>query len=190
MEGASTQSAGRAGSCVTGLPEASFAEREQAIIEITTEVQKRDTERELQSLADGVADEVNVNSKTYKRHQTGTIQHYSLAGRSSSCGARTEKLGYETAQPSCHSMASRWPRAIRRAAVLSEAVLSEQSACRSIGRVSTLVARECRSMPRAATCSAPRKRGAPTVLASRVGGVRQRTSRESKRRSRKRAWSS
>jgi hypothetical protein len=62
------------------LPEGSFAEREQAIIDITTEVQKEITERELQSLADAVADEVKVRGKTYKRHQIGTVQYYSLAG--------------------------------------------------------------------------------------------------------------
>jgi hypothetical protein len=62
------------------LPEASFAEREQAIIDLTNEVQKDLTEQELQSVADGLGDEVKVKGKTYKRHQTGTVQYYSLAG--------------------------------------------------------------------------------------------------------------
>jgi hypothetical protein len=62
------------------LPEGSFAEREQAIIDLTNEVQKDLTEQELQSVADGLGDEVKVKGKTYKRHQTGTVQYYSLAG--------------------------------------------------------------------------------------------------------------
>jgi hypothetical protein len=42
------------------LPDGSFAEREQAIIELTNEIQKEVTEQELQSVADGLGDEVKV----------------------------------------------------------------------------------------------------------------------------------
>lgn len=62
------------------LPDASFGEREQAIIDLTNEIQKEVTERELQSVADGLGDEVTVKGKTYKRHQIGTVKYYSLAG--------------------------------------------------------------------------------------------------------------
>lgn len=62
------------------LPDGSFAEREQAIIDLTTEIQKEVTEQELQSMADGLGEEVKIKGTTYKRHQSGTVQYYSLAG--------------------------------------------------------------------------------------------------------------
>jgi hypothetical protein len=62
------------------LPEGSFAEREQALLDLTDELQKEVTQRELQDLSDALGDEVTVRGKTYKRHQSGVAQYYSLAG--------------------------------------------------------------------------------------------------------------
>lgn len=62
------------------LPKGSFAEREQAMLDLVSEIEKDLTQQELQELANEVPDEVKVDGKTYKRHQLGTVQYYTLAG--------------------------------------------------------------------------------------------------------------
>jgi len=62
------------------MPDASFAEREQAILDATNEIQKDLTRQELQETSDDLPEEVEVDGKRYKRHQSGAVQYYSLAG--------------------------------------------------------------------------------------------------------------
>lgn len=62
------------------LPEGSFGEREASMLELMSAVQKELSRQELQELADDVPDEVEAKGKTYKRHQSGAVQYYTLAG--------------------------------------------------------------------------------------------------------------
>lgn len=60
------------------LPDASFAEREEALLTLFEEAGRRLLEDELQSLADGLGDRVLVGGVEYKRHELGTVQYYCL----------------------------------------------------------------------------------------------------------------
>jgi len=62
------------------LPEGTFEDRELSMLELLSAVQKELSRQELQELADDVPDEVEAKGKTYKRHQSGTVQYYTLAG--------------------------------------------------------------------------------------------------------------
>jgi hypothetical protein len=62
------------------LPEGTFEDREVSMLELLAAVQKELSRQELQELADDVPDEVEAKGKTYKRHQSGTVQYYTLAG--------------------------------------------------------------------------------------------------------------
>jgi hypothetical protein len=58
------------------LPEGTFGDRELSMLDLLSAVQKELSRQELQELADDVPDEV----ETYKRHQSGAVQYYTLAG--------------------------------------------------------------------------------------------------------------
>ena len=62
------------------LPEGTFADREVSMLELMAAIQKELSRQELQELADDVPEEVEVKGKTYKRHQCGAVQYYTLAG--------------------------------------------------------------------------------------------------------------
>ncbi len=62
------------------LPDASFAEREEALLALLEEAGRGLLEEELQSLADGLGDRVLVGGVEYKRHELGTVQYYCLGG--------------------------------------------------------------------------------------------------------------
>jgi hypothetical protein len=53
------------------LPDGSFADWEEEMLELTGELRKEATQRRLQAVADGLGEEVKVNGKTYKQHQAG-----------------------------------------------------------------------------------------------------------------------
>lgn len=62
------------------LPAGTFAEREQAALELTNEVVRRTLEKELREISDGFADVVVVQGREYRRHEPGTVKYFSLCG--------------------------------------------------------------------------------------------------------------
>jgi len=62
------------------LPRGSFAEREQAALAVTNEAVRIVLQEDLQAIADGFGDEVEVNGVVYKRHEPATCQYHSLCG--------------------------------------------------------------------------------------------------------------
>jgi len=63
-----------------GLPEASFAEREEVMLALLEEAGRGLLEEDLQCLADGFGERILVGGVEYKRHEPGTVQYYSLGG--------------------------------------------------------------------------------------------------------------
>jgi hypothetical protein len=62
------------------LPEANFAEREEAVLALFEEAGRGLVEEELQALADGFGERVVVGGVEYKEHEPGTVQYYCLSG--------------------------------------------------------------------------------------------------------------
>lgn len=60
--------------------DASFAEREQAVLSAANEMCRRLLEAELQATADGHPDRVRIEGIAYGRHQEGAVTYHSLCG--------------------------------------------------------------------------------------------------------------
>jgi hypothetical protein len=60
--------------------ERTFAERETTSLWLLSEVQREYGRQELQGIADGFTEEIRIGRRSYRRHQTGTVQYYSLTG--------------------------------------------------------------------------------------------------------------
>src|SRR5882762_114924 len=58
----------------------SFEEREAKALQLGNEIVRRWLERELQSIADEIADEVVVAGERYRRHDRGTRRYHTLCG--------------------------------------------------------------------------------------------------------------
>jgi hypothetical protein len=59
--------------------EGSFAEWEDEMLKLTSNVRKEATQKKLQALADSLGDEVKVKGRTFKRHQLGTLPYCGLS---------------------------------------------------------------------------------------------------------------
>ena len=62
------------------LPEANFAEREQALLALLDETGRGLLEEDLQVLADGFGEHMLVGGVEYKQHEPGAVRNYSLGG--------------------------------------------------------------------------------------------------------------
>src|ERR1041385_4685846 len=63
------------------LPEATFAEREDALLTILDEVMRSLLEEELQGIADGFGDVLLVGGVEYKKHEPGAGRYHCLGGK-------------------------------------------------------------------------------------------------------------
>ncbi len=62
------------------LPEGSFAQREEAVLTIGTEIQRRALEVELQAIADRFEREIVVDGQVFREHEAGAVAYHSLVG--------------------------------------------------------------------------------------------------------------